>query len=78
MAKLTGKSLPWGWSMAITLVFSNVKKALGLDAAMACFTAAAPISRSTLDYFASLDLPILELYGNSKSYSNGLLFFCIM
>lgn len=66
LAKLKGQELPWGWTLANTLVFSNVKKALGLEKAVACFTAAAPISRTTLDYFASLDLPILEVYGMSE------------
>jgi len=30
-------------------------------------TAAAPIMRDTLDFFASLNIPILEIYGMSET-----------
>jgi long-chain-fatty-acid--CoA ligase ACSBG len=45
---------------------SNIKKALGLDECKACFTAAAPISVETLNYFASLDIPVYEVFGQSE------------
>jgi long-chain-fatty-acid--CoA ligase ACSBG len=48
------------------LVFNNIKKALGLDQAKGCFTAAAPISPDTLWYFASLDIPVYEVFGQSE------------
>ena len=57
---------PWGYSCANALVFLPVKKALGLDQCKGCFTAAAPISIETLNYFASLDIPVYEVFGQSE------------
>lgn len=57
---------PWGYGLANTLVLSKVKDALGLDQCHGFFTAAAPISLSTLQYFASLDIPVHELFGQSE------------
>ena len=37
-----------------------MKKALGLDAAKGMYSGAAPISKDTLDYFSSLDMPVYE------------------
>lgn len=60
-------SVPFGWSIANALVFKNVRKALGLDRCRYCFTGAAPVMKDTLDYFLSLDIPLLDLYGMSES-----------
>lgn len=59
--------VPWGYSMANSLVFKKVRAALGLDRCKVCFTGAAPITKDTLDYFMSLNIPILEIYGMSES-----------
>lgn len=40
--------------------------ALGLDCAKMLFVAAAPIDLKILKYFASLDLPIFEIFGQSE------------
>jgi len=61
-----GGGVPCGYSIADKIVFSKVKENLGLDQAMGCFTSAAPISLEVLNYFASLDLPIYELFGQSE------------
>ena len=61
------KSMPWGWSMANALVFRKVRQALGLDRCKMCMSAAAPIMHDTLDFFASLNIPILEIYGMSET-----------
>lgn len=61
-----GGGLPWGYHLANLLVFSKVKAALGLDQAKMCVTGAAPISLDTLWYFASVDLPIYEGFGQSE------------
>jgi long-chain-fatty-acid--CoA ligase ACSBG len=58
---------PWGWWLANQLVFNKVKDALGLDRTRYCATAAAPISKETLDFFLSLNIPIFEIYGMSES-----------
>jgi long-chain-fatty-acid--CoA ligase ACSBG len=55
-----------GYGCANSLVLSKIKEALGLDGAKACFTAAAPISAETLRYFASLDIPVYEVFGQSE------------
>ncbi len=57
---------PFGYGCANSLVFSKIKEALGLDKCRAAFTAAAPISIDTLNYFASLDLPVFEVFGQSE------------
>ncbi len=48
------------------LVFTKVKAALGFENCRYFFTGAAPIDIEVLDYFASLSIPILELYGMSE------------
>lgn len=48
------------------IIFSKVRKALGLDACRIQVTAAAPISEETLNYFLSVNLPLYELYGMSE------------
>lgn len=62
-----GQSTPWGWWLANHIVFSKVHQALGLDRCVHCASGAAPISKSTLEYFMSLNLPIYELYGMSET-----------
>jgi long-subunit acyl-CoA synthetase (AMP-forming) len=60
------KPLPLLWGLADKLVFSKVKDALGLDQCRIAVTSAAPISKSTLDFFLSLGIPIMEVYGMSE------------
>ena len=55
------------YKLADRLVFSKVKDATGLGDAKIIVTGAAPISREILDFFASLDVRILEVYGMSES-----------
>jgi len=44
-----------------------VRKALGFDRCKFCMTAAAPIMKDTLDFFMSLNIPLMEIYGMSES-----------
>ncbi|MDH3744610.1 MAG: AMP-binding protein, partial [Acidobacteriota bacterium] len=53
-------------ALAERLVFSRVRERLGLDRARVCATSAAPISLDTLEFFASLGIPLLEIYGMSE------------
>jgi long-chain-fatty-acid--CoA ligase ACSBG len=57
---------PLGYRFAKTFVLSVIHHALGLDKCKACFSAAAPISVDTLNFFASLDIPVYEVYGISE------------
>lgn len=53
--------------LANNLVFKKVRAALGLDRCKTFFTGAAPITMDTLEYFMSLNMPMMELYGMSES-----------
>jgi long-subunit acyl-CoA synthetase (AMP-forming) len=67
-AAQVGESRPpsLGYRIANKLVFSKVRARLGLDRARICSTSAAPISRSTLEFFLSFGIPLLEAYGMSE------------
>ena len=54
------------YRLADRLVFSTVKEGLGLTEARVLITAAAPIAPEILHYLGSLDLPMMELYGQSE------------
>ncbi|KAK1157148.1 long-chain-fatty-acid--CoA ligase ACSBG2-like isoform X1 [Acipenser oxyrinchus oxyrinchus] len=60
-------SLPFSYRLAKKVVFKKVRKALGLDRCTKCYTGAAPITKDTLEFFLSLDIPVYELYGMSES-----------
>jgi len=54
------------YKLANKLIFSKLKVALGLDRARMCVSGAAPIGAEVLEMFASLDLVINEVYGQSE------------
>lgn len=62
-----GTAKPWGWWLAQRLVFNKVAALLGLDQARVCITTAAPISKDTLEFFLSLNIPICEVFGMSEA-----------
>ncbi|XP_068938972.1 long-chain-fatty-acid--CoA ligase ACSBG2 [Petaurus breviceps papuanus] len=77
-AKATGfqKNMKWmngetdfslSYYVAKWLVFSKVRTALGLDRCAHYFSGAAPLTRDTMEFFLSLDIPVCELYGMSES-----------
>ncbi len=53
-------------NLASKLVFSKVKEGLGMTEARILITAAAPIAPEILHFLGNLDLPIVELYGQSE------------
>ena len=61
-----GRARPRSYAVAERLVFRKVREALGLDAARLCVTTAAPIAVETLEFFLSLGIPIMEIYGMSE------------
>ncbi len=61
-----GRPRPWSYRLADRLVFSKVRERLGFDDIRMLVVSAAPIAKETLDYFQSLALPIMEVYGMSE------------
>jgi long-subunit acyl-CoA synthetase (AMP-forming) len=61
-----GRRRPWTHGLADRLVFSKVRGRLGFDATRILAVSAAPIAKETLDFFQSLGLPIMEIYGMSE------------
>ena len=55
------------FSIANAIVLKRVKEAIGLDKAKFFFYGAAPLKQSSVDYFASLDMPLMNLYGLSET-----------
>jgi long-chain acyl-CoA synthetase len=54
------------YKLATRLVMAKLKGALGFDRARSCISGAAPIAPDVLEFFASIDLPIREVYGQSE------------
>lgn len=52
------------YRLASKLAFSKIKEALGLNKCHGFYAAAAPMALETLNYFLSIDIRILEIYGN--------------
>ncbi|MCB9730397.1 MAG: AMP-binding protein [Deltaproteobacteria bacterium] len=65
-AEQEGKPFPFTHAIASKLVFSKVRERLGLDRCRLQVTSAAPISKDTLEFFLSLDIPLFEVYGMSE------------
>ena len=65
-AEQRGEPKPRFYGLAERLVFSKVRKKLGFDRTVVCVTSAAPISQHTLEFFSSLGIPLLEIYGMSE------------
>jgi long-subunit acyl-CoA synthetase (AMP-forming) len=65
-AQQRGEKKPLLYPVAKKLVFDKVRERLGLDRARICVTSAAPISKDTLEFFLSLGIPLLEVYGMSE------------
>ena len=61
-----GHRAPLGTSLARGLVFSKLRRRLGLDRARICLVSAAPVTIETLEFFLSLEIPVLEIYGLSE------------
>jgi long-chain acyl-CoA synthetase len=56
----------FGFNLANKLIHKKVKDALGFSRLRLGFTAAAPIHVDILRFFAGLDIPIYEIYGQSE------------
>ena len=72
-AKLAAQERQLGESGKVTIgylfakkLLGKVRQALGLDECVACLTAAAPMPREVAEYFASVDIDLLDVYGMSE------------
>ncbi|MCA9298543.1 MAG: AMP-binding protein, partial [Phycisphaerales bacterium] len=54
------------YKAAEKVIFSKLKARVGLANARVCVSGAAPIAREVLEFFASLDIIVLEVYGQSE------------
>lgn len=54
------------YKIADKAIFAKLKPAVGLGRAKICVSGAAPIGREVLDFFASLDILVSEVYGQSE------------
>jgi long-subunit acyl-CoA synthetase (AMP-forming) len=61
-----GRRRPLLYPLADRLVYAKVRERLGLDRCRVAASSAAPIARSTLEYFLSVGIPICEVYGMSE------------
>ncbi len=66
-----GQPRPMLFGLANKLVFTKVREQLGLDRSRIQITSAAPISKDTLEFFLSLGIPIMEVYGMSECTGPG-------
>jgi len=60
------RALELQYALATKLVIGKIKLALGFDRATNLISGAAPIAPDVLAFFASIDLPIREIYGQSE------------
>ena len=63
----TGGDAPFTYSIANFLILKRIKQAIGLDECDFFFYGAAPLKQTSVDYFASLDIPLLNMYGLSET-----------
>ena len=61
------KSKPFGYWVANTFVFNNIKKKLGFQDTKLFVTGSAPIAKEVLEYLSSIDIPVFEVFGLSET-----------
>jgi long-chain acyl-CoA synthetase len=54
------------YALAKKLVFDKLKPELGLGNVRVCVSGAAPIAKEVIEFFAGLDIVVLEVYGQSE------------
>jgi long-chain acyl-CoA synthetase len=69
--RMNGRGEPTGllaleYALAKKLIFSKLKPAVGLGRAKICVSGAAPIAKEVLEFFATLDVLVFEVYGQSE------------
>lgn len=61
-----GESRPWTYGLAQKIVFSKVRARLGMDETRLAVASAAPLALETQEFFMSLSIPILDIWGMSE------------
>ena len=75
IAKQRGGEASFMYSMANFLILKRIKQAIGLDQVKLFFYGAAPLKQSSVDYFASLDIPLFNMYGLSETTGSSTLHY---
>lgn len=65
--QLAGKSNPFGFSVANSLIFKKLKREMGVDQVQLFMVGGAPTQKYTYDFFASINIKLLGLYGLSET-----------
>jgi long-chain-fatty-acid--CoA ligase ACSBG len=55
------------YRVANAIVLTKIKKALGFEETRLFFYGAAPLKQTSVDYFASIDMPLMNMYGLSET-----------
>ena len=66
-AMLQKKDPPFMYNIANYLILTTIKTQLGLDQSQLFYFGAAPLKAASSAYFASLDMPLFNLYGMSET-----------
>ena len=61
-----GQPRPWQYALANRLVFSKVREKLGMTETRFAVASAAPLAQETQEFFLSLGIPILDIWGMSE------------
>jgi long-subunit acyl-CoA synthetase (AMP-forming) len=61
-----GRPRPWPYPLANRLVFSKVREKLGMTETRFAVASAAPMAVETAEFFLSLGIPILDIWGMSE------------
>jgi long-chain acyl-CoA synthetase len=61
-----GAALTAQYQLVDRIVLRKLKAAIGFDRARSCISGAAPIAADVLAFFASIDIPVREIYGQSE------------
>ena len=75
MNQQTGGEPSTMFSVANFLILKRIKQAIGLDESDFFFFGAAPLKQTSIDYFASLDIPLLNMYGLSETTGSATINF---
>jgi len=65
--QLAKKPNPFGFTIANSLIFKKLKREMGLDRVQLFMVGGAPTQKVTYDFFASINIPLLALYGLSET-----------